>query len=141
MRLSFTYSNSFGRDNKVVQIRSKYRKFPSNYCEKRRQISRDTRDRICQNTDLKKRFWIAHNRFGDSLDPLGESDEVYRETYGRQYNDFMTKVKCFGNVYKRAKFKIPRIEPNAATSEQVKYVVDTRTAEWNFYKVHTVWLL
>lgn len=73
-----------------------------------------------------------------SLDPLGESEEVYREMYRQQYNDFMKKVKCFGDVYKRSKFKIPKIEPNVAASEQVKHTVDNRKAEWNVYKVHIV---
>lgn len=140
MSSPFTYANSFRRDIKVVQTRSEYRStsFELLFVKNENKFQGIhaivyVRTLICKNG-----LGLSTTVLAISLDPLGESDQVYREMYRRQYNDFMTKVKCFGDVYKRAKFKIPRIEPNAAPSEQVEHVVDNRTAEWNLYKVHTV---
>lgn len=137
----FTYMNSFGRDNNVVQTRPGYRTSSELLFVK----NENKFQGICVIVYVQILIWKNSLRLSTtilaiSLDPLGESEEVYRKMYRRQYNDFIMKVKCFGDVYKRAKFKIPKIEPNVATSEQVKHIVDNRTAEWNVYKVHIVWL-
>jgi hypothetical protein len=46
----------------------------------------------------------------------------------------MMNAKRFGDVHKHAKFKISRCELNP-TEEQIKYVLNKRTAEWKTYKV------
>ncbi|VVC30145.1 Immunoglobulin-like fold [Cinara cedri] len=68
------------------------------------------------------------------LNPLGEADEVYRNSYAKNSKKFMENVKIFGDAHKVAvKSKIARHEP-VTTDEEIQYVIDKRDGEWNDYK-------
>jgi len=70
------------------------------------------------------------------LDPLGESDKMYRNAYLENYKNFMVNVKRFGDNHKKARFKIYLDEPNSH-DEHRKSVHDKRITEWNTYMVIT----
>lgn len=73
-------------------------------------------------------FWIL-------LDPLGEYEKEYLQAYARDSEDFMAKVKRWGDKHKRTGFrKIPRLEVNP-TADHFKRVIDKRKASWDAYIV------
>lgn len=56
--------------------------------------------------------------------------------YVEKYNDFMASAKRFGDEYRKTGSNICRCEPNV-TAEENKYIIESRNAEWNVYRVNT----
>ncbi|XP_015365361.1 PREDICTED: uncharacterized protein LOC107162831 [Diuraphis noxia] len=67
------------------------------------------------------------------LNPFGELDKVYRDTYVKYYSDFMVSAKRFDDEHKKDCFEISRNELNS-NYEQQKSVYDKRITEWETYK-------
>lgn len=71
------------------------------------------------------------------IDPLGELEKTYRESYEQCCNDFVARANRFGDEHKKARFNIPRCEP-VTSEEQLRSVTEQRETEWNAYEVCTM---
>ncbi|XP_060864435.1 uncharacterized protein LOC132940730 [Metopolophium dirhodum] len=90
-------------------------------------------NRLTLNKMLKAKPLVLADDSYKWLNPLGELDKMYRDTYIQNYNDFMVNVKRFRDEHKKDYFEVSRNELNS-NEEQQKSVYDKRITEWNTYK-------